>query len=195
MTHRRATVHRATGETDVRVTLDLDGGGSATVATGLPFYDHMWTALAKHGRLDLTLHCEGDLEVDDHHTVEDCALAVGAALREAVGDRRGLRRFGHAYAPLDEALVRAVVDLSGRPWPEIHLDFRRGQVGAVSTEMLVHALQSLSMEGRFNLHVDGIRARNDHHLAEAAFKAVGLALRHALDRVGDGVPSTKGTLA
>lgn len=193
---RTATLRRTTGETDVSVTLVLDGQGRAEVKTGLGFYDHMLSALAKHARFDLTLTCTGDLHVDDHHTVEDCALALGEALLAAVGDRRGLRRFGSAYAPLDEALARVVVDLSGRPWAAVDLGFRRESIGTVATENLTHAFQSLAMAARMTLHVDVLKGDNDHHRAEAAFKALALALRQAVARDGHGdVPSTKGVLA
>jgi imidazoleglycerol phosphate dehydratase HisB len=192
---REASVERRTNETSVRLRLALDGDGRAQVETGLGFLDHMLTSLAKHARLDLELACEGDLEVDDHHTAEDCALALGQALDKALGDRRGIRRFGHAYAPLDEALARAVVDLSGRPWPEVSLGFRRETIGEIATENLTHFFQSLAIAGRMALHVDVLRGENDHHRAEAAFKALALALRDALAEDGSGeVPSTKGVL-
>ena len=192
---REASVERRTNETSVRLRLALDGDGRAQVETGLGFLDHMLTSLAKHARLDLELACEGDLEVDDHHTAEDCALALGQALDKALGDRRGIRRFGHAYAPLDEALARAVVDLSGRPWPEVRLGFRRETIGEIATENLTHFFQSLAIAGRMALHVDVLRGENDHHRAEAAFKALALALRDALAEDGSGeVPSTKGVL-
>jgi imidazoleglycerol-phosphate dehydratase len=192
---REASVERRTNETSIRVRLVLDGDGRAQVETGLGFLDHMLTSLAKHARLDLELACEGDLEIDDHHTAEDCALALGQALDRALGDRRGIRRFGHAYAPLDEALARAVVDLSGRPWPEVSLGFRRETIGEIATENLTHFFQSLAIAGRMALHVDVLRGENDHHRAEAAFKALALALRDALAEDGSGeVPSTKGVL-
>jgi imidazoleglycerol phosphate dehydratase HisB len=192
---REASVERRTNETSIRLRLALDGDGRAQVETGLGFLDHMLTSLAKHARLDLELACEGDLEVDDHHTAEDCALALGQALDKALGDRRGIRRFGHAYAPLDEALARAVVDLSGRPWPEVSLGFRREIIGEIATENLTHFFQSLAIAGRMALHVDVLRGENDHHRAEAAFKALALALRDALAEDGSGeVPSTKGVL-
>ena len=192
---REASVERRTNETSIRVRLALDGDGRAQVETGLGFLDHMLTSLARHARLDLELACEGDLEVDDHHTAEDCALALGQALDKALGDRRGIRRFGHAYAPLDEALARAVVDLSGRPWPEVSLGFRREMIGEIATENLTHFFQSLAIAGRMALHVDVLRGENDHHRAEAAFKALALALRDALAEDGSGeVPSTKGVL-
>jgi imidazoleglycerol phosphate dehydratase HisB len=198
MTERRtATIERTTRETAIRCTVDLDGRGDAEVDTGIGFLDHMLTALAKHGGLSLTLTCRGDLHVDDHHTVEDCALALGEALLAASGERRGIRRFGHAYAPLDEALVRAVVDLSGRPWPEVAIPFVRPTLGTVATENLVHFLESLAIAARMTLHVDVIKGRNDHHKIEAAFKAFGRALDAAcrVDPRRQGtIPSTKGTL-
>jgi imidazoleglycerol phosphate dehydratase HisB len=191
---RTATVTRGTSEVEVVVRLDLDGEGRSVVATGLGFLDHMLDTLARHGRLDLEMRASGDLAVDDHHTVEDCAIALGRAIDEALGDRAGITRFGHAYAPLDESLARAVVDLSGRPWPEIAIPFTRETLGQVATENLVHFLRSLAIEGRMALHVDLIRGDNDHHKAEAAFKAVALALRTAVSVTGDGVQSTKGIL-
>jgi imidazoleglycerol-phosphate dehydratase len=193
---RTATVQRRTAETAVAVTLTVDGTGTASVRTGLGFYDHMLTALAKHARFDLEVTCTGDLHVDDHHTVEDVALALGEALATALGDRRGVRRFGSAYAPLDEALARAVVDLSGRPWPEVELGLRRERIGDVACENLGHALRSIATAAKMTLHVDVLKGENDHHRAEAAFKAVALALRAAVAHDGHAdVPSTKGVLA
>ncbi len=196
MNPRTTTTRRVTAETNVTLTLALDGTGQSTIQTGLPFYDHMLTALARHARFDLDIACVGDLHVDDHHTVEDVALTLGEALATVLGDRRGVRRFGSAYAPLDEALARAVVDLSGRPWAEVDLGLRREQLGTVSCENLGHALRSLAMAARMTLHVDVLKGENDHHRAEAAFKAFALALRQAvaLDGHAD-VPSTKGVLA
>jgi len=192
---RRASVHRTTRETDIELTLDLDGSGEADVATGIGFLDHMLGALAKHARFDLHLRCKGDLHIDDHHTSEDCALALGAALSEALGERRGIYRFGHAYAPLDEALARAVVDLSGRPWPEVSLGLRRERIGQIACESLGHVLRSLAIAARASLHVDVLKGENDHHRAEAAFKACALALRQAVARDGTAdIPSTKGSL-
>lgn len=194
--NRVAAVSRTTLETTVTCRLDLDGAGVVDVRTGLGFLDHMIGALAKHGGLDLSLNADGDVHVDDHHTVEDCGLVLGQAVLEAVGDRRGIRRFGHAYAPLDEALARAVIDLSGRPWPEVHVPFLRPAIGGVASESLVHFLQSFAIAGRMNLHVDLVRGTNDHHKFEAAFKATALALREAVRRTGDdAVPSTKGVLS
>lgn len=191
---RRAEMERKTGETEVSVVLALDGSGSGEVATGLGFLDHMLSAMAKHSGMDLTIRATGDIGVDDHHTVEDCAIVLGRALDEALGDRSGITRFGFAYAPLDESLSRAVVDLSGRPWPEVSIDFARSSIGDVATENITHFFRSFAMEGRMALHVDTLRGDNDHHKAESAFKALALALRQAVARSGDGVPSTKGSL-
>ena len=191
---RNSEITRATSETSVECRLDLDGVGTSDVKTGLGFLDHMLTALAKHGRIDLTLLATGDTEVDDHHTVEDCAIVLGRALSEALGDRSGIARFGYSYAPLDESLSRAVVDLSGRPWPEINLSLTRDTINDVASENLTHFFRTLAMEARMALHVDVIRGDNDHHKAESAFKAVALALREAVAVSGDEVPSTKGSL-
>lgn len=192
---REAQVHRQTKETDIQARLRIDGSGQVDVSTGIDFLDHMLSALARHGQMDLQLRAKGDLQVDDHHTAEDCALVLGGALDKALGDRRGITRFGYAYAPLDEALARAVVDLSGRPWAEVHLGLGREMLGGIACENLTHFLRSMAVAGRFALHVDLIRGENDHHRAEAAFKACALALRQALARDGtSGVPSTKGVL-
>lgn len=194
MNPRRAEIRRETGETRVLVSLVLDGSGKSQVATGLGFFDHMLAQLAKHGRFDLELRCAGDLEVDDHHTIEDCALALGRAFDEALGERRGIRRFGAAYAPLDEALARVVVDLSGRPFAHVDLGLARERLGEVASENLDHFFRSLAATGRMALHVDLLRGSNDHHRAEAAFKALALALREAVRIEHDEVPSTKGML-
>ena len=196
MSMRSASVNRTTSETDIVCELDLDGAGKGDIDTGIPFLDHMLGALSKHSKIDLKLHCKGDIEIDDHHTVEDCALALGSAVNEALGERKGIRRFFSAYAPLDEALVRAVVDLSGRPHPSIELCFRREKLGDLATENIPHFFQSMAMAGRLCLHVDQIKGENDHHISEAAFKAVALALRGAvgLDSRSKDVPSTKGVL-
>jgi imidazoleglycerol phosphate dehydratase HisB len=191
---RTARVQRTTGEVAVTVELTLDGTGTSTVSTGIGFLDHLLTALAKHARFDLVLTAEGDLVVDDHHTAEDCALALGMALDQALGERRGIARFGDAHVPLDEALARAVVDLSGRPWPQIDLQLRREALGGLACENVAHVLISLAMAARMALHVDVLRGRNDHHKAEAAFKAVARALRAAVAADGTDVPSTKGVL-
>jgi imidazoleglycerol phosphate dehydratase HisB len=195
MTNRTATVERATKETRVTVRVDLDGAGRAEVSTGIGFLDHLLVTLARHGRFDLDLACSGDLHVDDHHTAEDCFLAMGSAIDQALGDRSGIARFGSAYAPLDEALARAVVDLSGRPCPVVYLGLSRKQIGELACENVTHAIVSLANAMRAAVHVDALRGDNDHHRAEAAFKALALALRAAFARDGSaGVPSTKGTL-
>lgn len=195
MTARQAELSRKTSETEIRVVLNLDGAGRAAVQTGVGFLDHLLTALVKHARFDLELTCNGDLHIDDHHTAEDCALAFGGALDRALGERRGIVRFGHAYAPLDEALARAVVDLSGRPFAVVELGLRRDRLGELSCENIGHVLHSLAVAGCMALHVDALRGVNDHHRAEAAFKATALALRQAVTRDGSAdVPSTKGAL-
>lgn len=192
---RQASVQRATAETQIELKLVLDGRGSVQVQTGIAFLDHMLTALARHARFDLQLSCRGDVEVDDHHTVEDCALALGQAIDEALGERRDFARFGQAYAPLDEALARAVVDLSGRPWPAVDLGLEREQLGQLACENITHFFNSLAIASRCSLHVDVLKGDNDHHRAEAAFKACALALRQAVARdPSSGVPSTKEVL-
>jgi imidazoleglycerol phosphate dehydratase HisB len=192
---RRAELSRKTRETDITLTLALDGSGRAEVATGIGFLDHMLATFARFSRCDLTLKCAGDLHIDDHHTAEDCALALGAAIDQALGDRRGIERFGHAYAPLDEALARVVIDLSGRPFPKVALGFSRETIGQIATENLTHFFQSLAVSGRMALHVETLAGDNDHHKAEAAFKALALALRRAIASDGsDRVPSEKGVL-
>ncbi|MCL4221820.1 MAG: imidazoleglycerol-phosphate dehydratase HisB [Phycisphaerales bacterium] len=195
-TGRVGQVERTTAETRVRVSVNLDGTGVCRVSTGLGFLDHMLDALCRHGRLDVELTCQGDVQVDDHHTVEDCALALGSAIDRALGERRGIGRFGSAHAPLDEALARAVIDLSGRPGTWIDLQLRRAMIGQVATENLSHFFTSLAVGMRATLHVDVLRGENDHHKAEAAFKASALALRQAvsIDARASDVPSTKGVL-
>jgi imidazoleglycerol phosphate dehydratase HisB len=194
MSPRTATVARQTRETDIELTLNLDGSGAVDVQTGLGFWDHMLTALAFHAGWDLRLTCGGDLAVDDHHSVEDCALALGQALREAVGDGAVLR-YGEARVPMDEALAEVAVDWSGRPFAVVELGLVRETIGAVATENLEHALTSLALAGAFTLHVAVPRGGNDHHRAEAAFKAVGRSLRAALTPVSGAIRSTKGEVA
>lgn len=194
---RRARVERATRETRIDLRLFLDGSGSADVSTGLGFLDHMLESLTLFSRFDLELRAEGDLQVDDHHTVEDVALSLGRAVDEAIGERRGLRRFGQAYAPLDEALVRCVLDVSSRPFARVNLGFRRERLGDVATENLTHFFQSFATAARLTLHLDLLEGENDHHKCEAAFKACALALRSALEldpRAQAAVPSAKGVL-
>lgn len=192
---RSAAVSRTTSETTIELRLTLDGSGDADVQTGIGFLDHMLTAFARHGRFDLHLRCQGDLEIDDHHTAEDCALALGQALDQALGERRGIQRFAHAYAPLDEALARVVVDLSGRPSAVVELGLMREKIGDLASENITHVFTSLAMASRTSLHVDVIRGDNDHHRAEAAFKAAAIAFRQAVARDGtSAIPSTKGVL-
>ena len=193
MSTRTATLDRTTRETSIRCALDLDGARSIEVDTGIGFLDHLVTSLAFHAGWDLELECTGDLQVDDHHTAEDCAIVLGQAVRQAMGDTP-VRRFGHAYAPLDEALARAVVDLSGRPWPEVELALEREMLGGLASENVGHVLRTFAIELRAALHVDVLKGANDHHRAEAAFKAVALAMRGALETVGGEVASTKGVL-
>lgn len=190
---RIAKIERATRETKIELELGLDGG-AVEVATGIPFLDHMLEGLAKHGNLSIRLRCRGDLEVDDHHSAEDCAIALGSALDEALGERRGVVRFGSAYAPLDEALVRSVVDLSGRPFSLIDLPLARESIGGLSCENVSHFLHTFATSARMTLHVDLIRGINDHHKIEAAFKSLALALRAAVAMRGDEIMSTKGVL-
>ena len=194
---RRAAVDRITAETRIHVDLDVDGTGRSEISTGVGFYDHVLEAFARHGRFDLELRCEGDLHVDEHHTMEDCALALGAAFDEALGDRTGIVRMGDATVPLDEALVQAVVDCSGRPYAAIDFDWNGERIGQAPTEMISHALQSFSQGARVALHVRQLAGANDHHIAEAAFKALGRALDAATSRdprIAGETPSTKGTL-
>ena len=193
---RRARVERKTRETDVSLELNLDGEGRSRVRTGIGFLDHMLASLATHARFDLDLRGRGDLHVDAHHSVEDVGIALGQAMKEALGDKKGLVRFGHAYVPLDEALSRAVVDLSGRPWLHFGVQFRAQRIGDLPTELLEDFFRALVDHGRFDLHLDLVRGRNSHHIAEALFKATARALAAAvaLDPRVEGVPSTKGIL-
>ena len=193
---RFATVERTTKESDVRVELELDGSGATDISTGVPFYDHMMTQIGKHAGFDLTIATTGDIEVDSHHTVEDTSLAFGAALRQALGDKVGIRRFGDALVPLDEALARAVVDLSGRPYVVHDEPAMAPMIGAYDTTLTRHVWESISASALICLHVHCLYGRNPHHMVEAQFKAVARALRTAveLDPRVVGVPSTKGAL-
>ncbi len=194
--NRSVERQRQTRETSIRLVLNLDGPGNAKVSTGIGFLDHMLIALATHARLDLELSCTGDLHIDDHHTAEDCAIVLGSALDEALGDRSGITRFGSAYAPLDEALARTVIDLSGRPSPNVELGLQRDMIGSIASENITHFFESFAMNAKCALHVDVLKGRNDHHRAEAAFKSFALALRMAIAASpGSGIPSTKGTLS
>lgn len=194
MESRTSTLHRQTAETEIRLELDLDGTGKAEISTGLGFLDHMVHALAKHARFDLRLECKGDLQVDDHHTVEDCAIVLGRGLAAALGERRGIRRFGEAHAPLDEALARCVVDLAGRSFCYVDLQTTGESLGQVRVENFAHFFQSLAANSGMALHLDVLRGANDHHRVEAAFKSLALALRQAVRIESDDTPSTKGVL-
>ena len=191
---RRVTLKRATRETDISLTLDLDGSGVAAIETGVGFYDHLLGSFAHHGLLDLEIAARGDLDVDEHHTVEDVALVLGAAVAEALGDRSGIARFGDASVPMDESVATAVIDVGGRPYAVIDLPFRGERAGALSLHLVEHALEAFARTAGATLHVRGT-GRNDHHLAEAAFKAFGRALRAACepDPRRRGVASTKGS--
>jgi imidazoleglycerol-phosphate dehydratase len=193
---RTALVERRTKETDVRVRLNLDGRGSAEVSTGVPFLDHMLELFARHGLFDLEVSCRGDLDRDDHHTVEDIAISIGRAFSEALGDKRGIARYGAATVPMDEALCRAVVDLSGRFYLVYEVETRRRRIGNFSVEMAEHFWRSLAEAARCNLHLDALRGRNTHHILEGTFKAAARAFRQACERDPRvcGVPSTKGVL-
>jgi len=193
---RAAEVRRRTKETDVRVRLGLDGTGQASVSTGVAFLDHMLELFAKHGLFDLEVECRGDLHIDDHHSVEDVAISLGQALAQALGDKAGVARYGSAYVPMDEALCRAVVDLSGRFYLVYAVETRRQTIGNFSVELAEHFWRSLAEAARCNLHIDCLRGRNTHHILEGTFKATARALRRAVERDPrvTGVPSTKGTL-
>ena len=193
---RTALVERRTKETDIRVRLGLDGQGSAQVSTGIAFLDHMLELFARHGLFDLEVSCRGDLDIDDHHTVEDIAIALGRAFSEALGDKRGITRYGFACVPMDEALCRAVVDLSGRFYLVYEVETRRRRIGNFSVEMAEHFWRSLAEAARCNLHLDCLRGRNTHHILEGTFKAAARAFRQACERDPrvQGVPSTKGVL-
>jgi imidazoleglycerol-phosphate dehydratase len=193
---RSATIERTTRETSVTLTLELDGTGQADIATGVGFFDHMLHHVAHHGLFDLTVRASGDLHIDPHHTVEDVAIAFGQALDQALGNRAGIARVGSAYVPMDEALARVIVDLSGRPYPVIDAVFGAPMLGTMPSALVQHTLESMALNGRLNLHALVLYGRDDHHKAEALFKALGRALRAAVevDPRRSGVPSTKGTL-
>jgi imidazoleglycerol-phosphate dehydratase len=196
-TGRISTIVRNTEETRIRLTLNLDGQGRAQLATGLPFFDHMLTQIARHGLFDIDLEAVGDLEVDAHHTVEDVGIVLGQALAQALGDKRGLTRYGHAYVPLDEALSRVVIDLSGRPGLVYEVDYTRARIGDFDVDLLREFFQGFVNHALVTLHLDNLRGVNAHHQAETLFKAFGRALRMATSadaRMSGQIPSTKGSL-
>ena len=194
---RTAAVERKTAETAIKLVLNLDGSGKGVIDSGIGFFDHMLDQIARHGLIDLDIACQGDLHIDGHHTVEDVGIALGQAFREAVGDKKGLRRYGHAYVPLDEALSRVVVDFSGRPGLVMPVEFTSGMIGALDTQLIFEFFQGFVNHAFVSLHIDNLRGHNAHHQAETIFKAFGRALRMALEfdpRALDQIPSTKGSL-
>jgi imidazoleglycerol-phosphate dehydratase len=196
-TNRKARVERNTLETRIRVSLDLDGCGRSNLETGVPFVDHMLDQVARHGLIDLDIRAEGDLHIDAHHTVEDIGITLGQALAQALGSKQGVRRYGHAYVPLDEALSRVVVDLSGRPGLEFNVEFTRAMIGGFDVDLFHEFFQGLVNHAAMTLHIDNLRGINAHHQAETVFKAFGRALRMAVEpdpRMAGITPSTKGAL-
>lgn len=194
---RTAQVTRNTLETRITVSLNLDGKGVSRLATGVPFLDHMLDQIARHGLIDLDIQAEGDLHIDAHHTVEDTGITLGQAFAQALGDKKGIRRYGHAYVPLDEALSRVVIDLSGRPGLEYHVDYTRARIGEFDVDLFLEFFRGFINHAGVTLHIDNLRGINAHHQAETIFKAFGRALRMAVEadaRMGDALPSTKGVL-
>jgi len=197
MIGRTATISRNTNETQITVTVNLDGSGESSFQTGLPFLDHMMDQIARHGLIDITIEATGDLEIDAHHMVEDIGITLGQAAREAAGSKIGIRRYGHAYVPLDEALSRVVVDLSGRPGLDYHVEFPRASVGGFDVDLFREFFQGFINHANVTMHIDTLRGRNAHHIIETVFKAFGRALRMALEpdtRMAGTMPSTKGSL-
>lgn len=194
---RQANIERNTLETQISLSIDLDGTGEASLETGVPFLEHMLDQIARHGLIDLAIKANGDTHIDDHHTVEDIGISLGMALKKAVGDKKGIKRYGHAYVPLDEALSRVVIDLSGRSGLILDADFTRGSIGGFDTELVSEFFQGFVNHAQVTLHIDNIRGKNAHHQVETIFKAFGRALRMALEadeRMADRLPSTKGAL-
>ena len=194
---RKATVTRKTAETEISVSVNLDGTGVYDNQTGVGFFDHMLDQLARHSLIDMTVRAKGDLHIDDHHTVEDCGIALGQALVAALGDKRGIRRYGACHLAMDDALVRCALDLSGRPYLVWNVDLPTAKIGTFDTELVREFFQALSSHGGITLHVDALHGINSHHIAEAAFKSVARALREAVEtdpRKADAIPSTKGAL-
>jgi imidazoleglycerol-phosphate dehydratase len=197
MAQRKADVERNTLETQIRVSVNLDGQGTVKLDTGVPFFEHMMDQVARHGMIDLDIDAKGDLHIDAHHTVEDVGITLGQAFAKAVGDKKGIRRYGHAYVPLDEALSRVVVDFSGRPGLEHHVVYPRAMIGNFDVDLLHEFFQGFVNHAKVTLHIDNLRGANAHHIAETIFKAFGRALRMALEadeRMADRTPSTKGSL-
>ncbi|MGB5451034.1 MAG: imidazoleglycerol-phosphate dehydratase HisB [Sedimenticolaceae bacterium] len=194
---RSASIKRNTLETQITVSIDLDGSGASRMETGVPFLEHMLDQIARHGLIDLDIVAKGDLHIDAHHTVEDLGITLGQAFAKAIGDKKGIRRYGHAYVPLDEALSRVVLDLSGRPGLVFDVDFTRGMIGGFDVDLFHEFFQGFVNHAGITLHVDNLRGSNAHHQAETVFKAFGRALRMAIEpdaRLGDVIPSTKGSL-
>ena len=197
MNTRSASLRRDTNETQITVSVNLDGTGVSSLEIGVPFLEHMLDQVARHGLIDIEIKAVGDLHIDAHHTVEDVGITLGQAMAKAVGDKKGIRRYGHAYVPLDEALSRVVVDFSGRPGLEYHVSYPRARIGEFDVDLVVEFFQGFCNHALTTLHVDNIRGANAHHIAETIFKAFGRALRMALEadpRMGDTIPSTKGSL-
>ena len=197
MTERKVSVERNTLETQVKATINLDGTGEGRFAIGVPFLEHMLDQVARHGLIDLDIECTGDLHIDDHHTVEDVGITIGQAFAKAVGDKRGLRRYGHSYVPMDEALSRVALDFSGRPGLQMHVPFTRATVGGFDVDLFQEFIQGFVNHAQVTLHIDTLRGTNTHHQIETVFKAFGRALRMAVEvdpRMGDRMPSTKGSL-
>ena len=197
MTQRIAEVHRDTKETQIQVRVNLDGTGQSDLSTGIGFFDHMLDQIARHGLIDLSIKATGDLHIDGHHTVEDVGITLGQAVAQAVGDKKGIRRYGHAYVPLDEALSRVVVDFSGRPGLEMHVPFKSGMIGQFDSQLAFEFFQGFVNHAYVTLHIDNLRGENAHHQAETVFKAFGRALRAATEldpRSAGMIPSTKGSL-
>ncbi|WP_066476586.1 MULTISPECIES: imidazoleglycerol-phosphate dehydratase HisB [unclassified Sphingomonas] len=194
---RTATLNRSTQETQIDVTVDLDGSGSYEISTGIGFFDHMLEQLSRHSLIDLKVKTVGDLHIDQHHTVEDTALAIGAAVAQALGDKKGIRRYGDALSPMDETLTRVAIDISGRPWLVFKTEFTQKRLGEMDTEMFEHFFHSFAQSAGVTLHVETLYGQNNHHIAESAFKGLARALRQAVEidaRKADAIPSTKGTL-
>lgn len=197
MAERRASVERNTLETQIKVEINLDGTGQADFAIGVPFLEHMLDQVARHGLIDMNITCDGDLHIDDHHTVEDVGITLGQAFTKALGDKKGLRRYGHSYVPMDEALSRVAIDFSGRPGLQMHVPFTRAVVGHFDVDLFQEFFQGFVNHAQATLHIDNLRGTNTHHQIETVFKAFGRAVRMAVERdprMGDRMPSTKGSL-